>query len=286
MTGGTARKSELGTTLRRLRRERGVTGTQLASSVGVTQGTISKIERGLLVPDLDFLSKFAHTLRLTQGETAPLLRLAGVVPGGATPQSVLQYLPVDFVQADWVERRQETVAASEAKASRISIFNPLLVPGLVQTEHYARHVIEAAGERSSHRIERAVRARMRRQRVLHDRQKAVSVVVTESALLARIAPADVLADQVRHLRHLAASNQVRLGLVSQSAPLAVVPPPAFYLLDRRVHIELPHGDLWLLPRSQSCEVYERLFRQLFASAVTGNYLLTRLGQLANRLSKQ
>jgi len=285
MKGGMTRGSELGTTLRRLRRERGITGTQLASSVGVTQGTISKIERGLLVPDLDFLSKFAHTLRLTQGETAPLLRLAGVIPGGATPQSVLQYLPVDFVQADWVERRQETIAAAEAKASRISIFNPLLVPGLVQTEHYARHVIQAAGEDSPLRIERAVRARMRRQRVLHDSHKDVSIIVTESALLSRIAPADVQTEQVKHLRHLASSGEVRLGIISQSAPLALVLPPAFYLLDRRVHIELPHGDLWLLARSQSCEVYERLFRQLSAHSITGEAVLKKLGQLVKAISR-
>jgi len=117
-------KSELGRILRRFRRERGITGGELASHVGVGQGTISKIECGRLVPDLDFLSKFASVLRLKEGDAAAVMRLAGVVPSGVTPESVLQYLPVDFLQVDWSERRQETVALAEAKSSSIRVFNP------------------------------------------------------------------------------------------------------------------------------------------------------------------
>jgi len=275
--------TELGGTLRRFRRERRITGTELASSIGVTQGTISKIERGLLVPDLDFLSKFAHSLRLAKGDAAALMRLAGVVPNGVTPESVLQYLPVDFVQADWAERRQETIAMAEAKSTRIGVFNPLLVPGLLQTESYARHVIHAAGARTPSSIERTVRARLRRQRILHSSRKSVTFIVTEAALLARIAPVDVLVEQIHHLQEVAASDHVRIGLIPSTESLTVVPPPAFYLLDRRVYIELPHGDLWLLTRSHAYEIYEGLFRVLGGHAVTGASAIKKLKELAENL---
>src|SRR4051812_47352781 len=131
-------KGELGETLHRFRRDRGITGAELAESVGVTQGTISKMERGFLVPDLDFLAKFAHSLRLTYDEAAKLMNLAGVIPSGVTPERALQYLPVDFLQVNWAERRQVTVAMSESRSRTIRVFNPLFVPGLLQTERYAR----------------------------------------------------------------------------------------------------------------------------------------------------
>ena len=280
-----ANKRELGETLRRFRRERRMTGTQLASRVGVTQGTVSKIESGLLVPDLDFLSKFAHTLRLTQGDTADLLRLAGAVPCGATAESVLQYLPVDFVQADWAERRQETIAAAEAKAKRICVYNSLLVPGVLQTERYARHVITAAGRETPASAERAVRARMRRRAVLASRRKQFTFLISETALSARVAPADVLIEQLEHLQSLVRGGRIAIAIIRTADPLPVIPPPPFYLLDRRVHIELPHGDLWLLTRSHAFPVYERLFSRLRGCAVQGDNAVAILRNLMNMLHR-
>jgi transcriptional regulator with XRE-family HTH domain len=278
-----ANKRELGETLRRFRRERRMTGAQLASRVGVTQGTVSKIESGLLVPDLDFLSRFAHTLRLTQGDTADLLRMAGAVPSGATAESVLQYLPVDFVQADRAERRQETIAAAEAKAKRICVFNSLLIPGVLQTERYARHVITAAGRETPAKVERAVRARMRRRAVLASRRKQFIFLISETALTARLAPADVLIEQLEHLQSLLRAGRIAIGILRTADPLSVVPPPPFYLLDRRVHIELPHGDLWLLARSRAFPVYERLFCRLNERAVQGDNAVAVLRDLMNVL---
>jgi transcriptional regulator with XRE-family HTH domain len=274
---------ELGETLRRLRRERGVTGTELAFGLGVTQGTISKIERGLLVPDLDFLSKFAQTLRLKKVDAAALMNLAGVIPKGVTPESVLQYLPVDFIQVDWAERRQDTIALAETKAMRMCVFNPLFIPGLLQTESYARQVMEVAGARTASSIDGAVRARQRRQRLLHASGKRLAFLTTEAALLTRIGPSDVLAEQIQHLRHFVTTDGPRLGLIPSSASLAVVPPPAFYILDRRVYIELPHGDLWLLPRSNVFDIYDRLFRVLMGHALTGASLNRKLEELAERV---
>lgn len=280
MRGG---NNQLGEKLRRYRHERGITGVQLASSVGVTQGTISKIEGGWIVPDLDFLSRFAHVLRLKRDEAADLMELAGVLPGGLTPERVLQYLPVDFLQADWSERRQITLAMTEARSTTIRVFNPLLVPGLLQTEAYATHVIEAAGVRGERRIKEAVRARLRRQHVLAAADKQATFIVTESALLSRIAPVEVLAAQIRQLRHLACSSHVQLRLIATSARFSVVPPPAFHLFDRRVYVELPHGDLWLLAKSNAYETYRTLFERLRDTALRADDLIPRLDELVRQL---
>ena len=276
-------KSELGRVLRQFRRERGITGGELALHVGVGQGTISKIECGRLVPDLDFLSKFASVLRLKEGDAAAVMRLAGVVPNGVTPESVLQYLPVDFLQVDWSERRQETVALAEAKSSSIRVFNPLCVPGLLQTESYAREVIKSSGVRGSRSIERAVRARLRRQSVLQVPNKRVSFVLTEAALLAGIGSLDMRAEQIRHLKHLVTSGWVEVGVIASSASLPVIPPPGFYLFDRRVYLELPHGDLWLLSRSHAYDTYRKLFDVLAEHATFGAGVKTKLDELLERV---
>jgi transcriptional regulator with XRE-family HTH domain len=276
-------KNRLGEELRRFRRERKLSGTELAANVGVTQGTISKIEHGSLVPDLDFLSKFAHTLRLKEDEATNLMRLAGVLPGGVTPERALQYLPVDFLQVDWSERRQVTLAMTEARSSHIRVFNPLFVPGLLQTERYAAHIIEAAGVRGDRQIKQAVRARLRRQHILNSPEKQVTFIIMESALLARLAPTDVLVEQMRRLRQIACSARLHFALIPPTAPLRVVPPPAFYLFDRRVYIELPHGDLWLLSRSNAFHVYRRLFDELSRLALRGSELIAKLDQLLNQL---
>ena len=278
------RKNELGETLRRFRRERGITGGELASHVGVGQGTISKIECGRLVPDLDFLSKFASVLRLKQDDAAAVMRMAGVVVNGITPESVLQYLPVDFLQANWSERRQETVALAEAKSSSIRVFNPLCVPGLLQTERYAREVIKSSGVRGTRSIERAVRARLRRQSVLQIPNKRVSFVLTEAALLAGIGSPDMRAEQIRHLQHLVTGGWVKVGVIPSSASLPLIPPPGFYLFDRRIYIELPHGDLWLLSRSHAYDTYRTLFDVLAQHATFGAGVGTKLDELVTQLT--
>jgi transcriptional regulator with XRE-family HTH domain len=275
--------NELGETLRRLRRERRLSGTEVAASVGVTQGTISKIEHGRIVPDLDFLSKFSHTLRLRQDEASRLMHLAGVMPAGITPERALQYLPVDFLQVDWSERRQVTLAMTEARSSHIRVFNPLLVPGLLQTERYASHVIEASGVHGEKRIKQAVRARLRRQHILAAPGKRATFIITESGLLSRIAPTDVLLEQLNRVRQFASSSRIDIGMIPSGAALSVTPPPAFYLFDRRVYIELPHGDLWLLSRSNACQIYRSIFEELSRIALRRGELITKLDRLMHEL---
>jgi len=276
-------KNELGEALRRHRRERGVTGTELASSVGVGQGTISKIERGRLVPDLGFITKFAHTLRLKKQDASRLLQMAGLVPGGATPESVLQYLPADFVDVDWSERRQLTVSQAEAKSANLRVFSPLLIPGLLQSNAYVRYAIQAAGVCEGKSLERAIRARLSRQRLLKAPGKRFCFIVCEAALHCRIGPVDVLKEQIGHLKHFMLGRDVELLMIPLDAPFAVVPPPAFYLLDRRVYIELPHGDLWLLERSNAFDIYDGLFKSLVHLSIKGEALAAKLDELSQRL---
>ncbi len=52
-----------GDRVRQLRREKGLTQTQLAEQVGVAQGTISSIESGGIEPSIDVLSRLVRALQ-------------------------------------------------------------------------------------------------------------------------------------------------------------------------------------------------------------------------------
>ncbi|HEX6447424.1 MAG TPA: Scr1 family TA system antitoxin-like transcriptional regulator [Streptosporangiales bacterium] len=107
----------------RLYRERaGLTQTELAERLGWGNGLISKIERAERVPQPDFCAALdtffdaaGHFTRL--GEP--------VRQHSATARSFVDYL------------------TREGQASAIYTYEAYLVPGLLQTEAYARAVIEA-----------------------------------------------------------------------------------------------------------------------------------------------
>jgi hypothetical protein len=71
----------------------------------------------------------------------------------------------------------------EQQAARLCYFEPCLVPGLLQTEEYARAVVSAGGLYRSDRVEELVNLRMSRQRLLHRENLPECVfVIDESAL--------------------------------------------------------------------------------------------------------
>ena len=276
-------RGTLGQLLRHHRRERRMTGIELAKALAVSQGTISKLESGQLVADLDFLAKFVQTLRLKRSDAAKLMRLAGVVPPRPVIDRVLQYLPVDFLSGDFSRRRQDVVGLAEAKATTIRAFNPLLVPGLLQCEIYAHHVLAIGGVRGEASLRRAVECRMRRQELLQNREKRFTFLTTEAALLMEVGTANVRAIQLHHLKQLCGRPNVRIGIIGFEVAQHVLPPPSFYLLDKRVYIELPHGDLWLLERSNAHAKYEPLFERLAAHASFGDALRCLIDKHLDRL---
>jgi hypothetical protein len=100
----------------------------------------------------------------------------------------------------------------------------MLVPGLLQTERYARAVISSGlliappGE-----VERRVQVKMTRQRVLtRDNPLSLGVVVDEAVILRQVGDAEVMREQLSHLATMAA----RPNLTLQVLPLAAGAHPA------------------------------------------------------------
>lgn len=274
---------QLGSRLRAIRKERRVTGKVLATELGVTQGTVSKIEHGLLTPDVGYVSRFAHLFRLEASRTTELFELLGVVPTGTTPAAFLRFVPFDLISNDWSKRRQDAVLLAEKRTKRLWAFQPLVIPGLLQTGAYAAAVAKLAGVRGSKAIARAVKVRLQRQRILPDRKRDCRFVLTEASLRARVAPDEVLCEQYKHLRSLARATSVTIGILPLRDPVRVPPAPGYYVFDDRVYVELLHGDLWVLDADHVRESYERHLTSLLKIAATGDRCDAILARLLDEI---
>ena len=112
-----------------------------------------------------------------------------------------------------------TLIAMEAQAERVRWYAAQIVPGLLQTERYAREIIASTllisppGE-----IERRVQVRMTRQEVLrNDEPLQLSVVLDEGLLLRRVGGRDIMREQLRHLAEAAAWPNVDLRVLLNQA---------------------------------------------------------------------
>lgn len=105
----------------------------------------------------------------------------------------------------------------EAEASEVHNYEPLLVPGLLQTEEYA-HAIASAMQRRPRDAERHVEARMRRQRRVYDGDLTVNAMIDE-AVLQRAAVDDIGQAQLHHLAEMAALPNVRIRVLPWAAGL-------------------------------------------------------------------
>ncbi|MFD9726600.1 Scr1 family TA system antitoxin-like transcriptional regulator [Streptomyces sp. NPDC059072] len=177
---------------------KGMTQRELAEVLHVDIETIASIEQGrrVLMPNL-------------AEQMDRVLGLPGVLTVAA------QRLPeVDMIPA-WAEEYMER----EAEALALSWFDTLTVPGLLQTEAYARAVLGCrvpfVGEE---KIELQTAHRMKRQEILRRPvPPTLSFIIWEAALRDRIGGAEVHEEQLRHLRACAELPAISL----QVLPLGV-----------------------------------------------------------------
>ncbi|NUT49718.1 MAG: XRE family transcriptional regulator [Saccharothrix sp.] len=107
----------------------------------------------------------------------------------------------------------------EERAAVQRVWEPLLVPGLCQTERYARAVITGIEPSIEHdELERRVAARMARQAVLtREDPQELWVLLDERVLRARIGSIPVRVEQLRRLVELASWSNVTLRVVGAAA---------------------------------------------------------------------
>ncbi|MEV6847527.1 helix-turn-helix transcriptional regulator [Actinoplanes sp. NPDC051411] len=226
----------IGVVLRRMRKARRMSGRALADLVGLSQSTISRLERGIGSPDLGEISRIARALGADDHQARELTRQAE-----RSHDRMTDWRPT----SDSLAGRQRSVADWESAARVIHDFQPTVLPGLLQISPYAKAVLrlfqplarlpaEALTEAA---VLAAVSARVQRQLVLADRSKSFSFVITEGVLKdAPCTPAEMLA-QIGHLREVAAGyGNVSLAVIPDGAPMTIPALHGFTLFDEEMVI--------------------------------------------------
>jgi len=140
----------------------------------------------------------------------------------------------------------------EAAASAIRMFETLLVPGLLQTEEYARTVISTLQpEASKEQVDSLVTVRMSRQELLVRTDPVQLLFVVDEAMVRRqVGGEDVMRRQVRHLAKMATKENVTLEVVRFGAgahPGMQGPFVIFEFPDTEdddvLYLETSHGEL-------------------------------------------
>jgi hypothetical protein len=114
----------------------------------------------------------------------------------------------------------------EADATRIRVFTPLVIPGLLQTADYIDALMRSSGKPPAWR-RRATEARLRRQRVLEGDDLSapmLEAVIAEASLLYRWGSRTERRDQLLHLAAIGERPRVRLHLQR----FADGPPPGMF----------------------------------------------------------
>jgi hypothetical protein len=128
--------------------------------------------------------------------------------------------------------RYATMISYEEEATDIRNFEPVLIPGLLQTEAYARAVISVGRETDSEVIDQRVQARMKRQEVLARKPKTprLSAVIAEAALLVEVGGVDVMREQLTHLIAMAAKANVQIQVLRFAAGAHLADQGGFLVL--------------------------------------------------------
>ncbi|MFF0307116.1 helix-turn-helix transcriptional regulator [Streptosporangium sp. NPDC004379] len=189
---------QFGTELRKFRLTAGFTQKKLGEAVHLSDSQVSMIENGHRAPTLDLAQRVDEVLGLGTALTGLLDRL-----NRAAAQLPRWFRP-------WLDFERE--------AEALRMWEPLMVPGLLQTEGYARAILSRSPGVGPEQAEENVTARMDRQAILRRPTPPMLWIVLEESVLHRpIAGSEIMRAQFEHLLHSADNPHISLQILPYRA---------------------------------------------------------------------
>ncbi|MGW6525281.1 helix-turn-helix domain-containing protein [Streptomyces sp. NPDC054962] len=250
----------LGVRLRALRTEAGLTGAVLAQRAGVGQPTVSKVENGRMVPSLDVLGRLSMALDLDGSTTREVRDLLVAVEAAPDTAEVLD------------EEAPAGALLDEAlrSARLVRSFQCVVLPAMLQSAEYARHVFASAPNSTPEAVGRAVAARVERQSLLYEPGRESVFVLTEAVLRTWPGNPSLMLAQFDRLLAVESLSTVRLGVIPWRRAVPVMPRHGFTLCDQRaVVVETFRGER-VVDDSDEVAEYEGTFRCFEEAAIFGH----------------
>jgi transcriptional regulator with XRE-family HTH domain len=256
-------RENLAVALRMLRKAAGLSGERLAVRCAMSQAKISRIERGKTLPTVLDVERILRALEVPTEATRELLALAR--------RANVEHTSWRTVAERGLWRKQAELKALAESCTVQRLFNPAIPSGLLQVPEYARAALSPKVRSDPARdVERAVTARMDRQKVLDDTSRRFIFVLTEQAVRWRRADRSVMAAQCDHIARVSERSNVDLAVIPQSAEVLGAPLNTFGVYgDYLVIAELFSGEV-VLRDPRDIQLHAELFEFFYAHALTGD----------------
>jgi transcriptional regulator with XRE-family HTH domain len=274
----TVRLRRLAAELRSLRASSGLTRDEVVERTGINVATMYRIEHARVRPQ-------TRTLRT-------LLDLYGVEK---EQQAELVALLRDARERGWLHAYQSelpeqytTYIGFEGEAESAWDYESLFIPGLLQTEDYARAVISGALPFASRdEVERRVEVRIERQEVLrNDNPLKLWTIADEAALRRQVGGQATMRAQFRHLLEISDLPHVTFQVIPFDAGAHPGMPGSFIALQFAeeaipdvIYVESMAGELFLEQESD-VRRYKLVFEHLRAVSASPDTSRSMLETLA------
>lgn len=271
----TLRRRRLGSELRRHREEAGLTIDVVASSLRCSPSKISRLETGRTGASAADVRAVLALCRVDAAEIEALVEIAehtGQRPWWSSYGSVLTGAFVSF----------------EAAAHDIRSYEAMCVPGLLQTERYARSVISAARpDATGAEVENRVQVRMARQALLHaDEPVQFRAIMDEAVLVRPVGGRDVMRSQLEHLASVAELPNVSVHVLPFSVGAHPGMEGSFVILTfphpadpATVFVAMATGGVFQ-ERPADVDRYETIFERLWARSLPADESISLVSQMA------
>lgn len=276
----TVRLRRLAAELRRLRAAAELSQEDVAEQTGINKATLYRIE----------------TAR-TRPQKRTLIALLNLYGASGEQREHLLALSRDAGKQGWLRPYHEDLPEEytayisfESDAEGVRNYESLFIPGLLQTEDYARAVIRGVLPTASQQeVEDRVQARMERQPVLaKDEPLKLWAIIDEAALQKLVGGAAVMKSQLQHLVDASTTPHVTVQVIPHSAGAHAGMPGAFVVMDfpdpmdtSLIYIDSMAGDLFL-ESEEEVRRYSDIFDNLRAVALSPDETVTLIKSLTSK----
>ncbi|MFF1487426.1 helix-turn-helix domain-containing protein [Streptomyces sp. NPDC058319] len=261
----TARLRKLAREMRRLRSESGLTREEVTARTAVNEATLYRLEHGKGRPQKRTLIALLNEYGVDQQQREAILALSNQADEQGWLRPYHADLPDEYVG----------YISFEAEARSVRNYESSFIPGLLQTEGYARAVIKGVLPTATGKeVDQRVQARNERQGVFSKNDPLeLWAIVDEAALRRTVGGTEVMVDQLNHLAKMAAEPYVTLQVIPFKSGAHPGMPGSFVLMDFApddpllVYIDSMAGDLFL-EADEDVRRYNQIFDHLRAMALS------------------
>ena len=269
------RSRELGEGMRAAMERAGLNNRQTAERLEWPEPRLSKVLHGGRAINAVELSAFLAVCEVKGRERA---RLLAICRDQDTPGWLQQF-------GNRLPKQLKTLIDHEDKASAITNFSAVVLPGLMQTAEYAREVISRNANTPEQEVKERVAARSGRTSVFGRPQTPRFVFfIHELVLWLPVGDTEVMSDQLHHLLRMSVRPYISIKIIPTSVGAHAAPGGSFILLESDVYkpvvyLEGETSGLFLEERAE-IDAYRNVIKALHAVALNEDDSRQLIGTVA------